>query len=320
MTRTHWLALLVAAPLLAYVVLLVAEACLTKDVADKSLEAYVTAMSARGSHALNADFMFEGVKRTPAGIVHQYSFLGEVPADLATPQFRDRWVKTFALPACMQSTARLLREQVRMDYFFRSGAGQQVTHSLTDKVCEEIGSPFEDANPYRGAFDPAIEIFLRSQILSEPERSARRVARTNEEAQRREISVTAVLAEGKAREIWHAELFQADNSKEQTLHLARMAATASVGFVWIAGLVAGRRVIADTLRHQWRKRSLAFRGWCFVSFFWASGVVMYVVLINPYRFDDEIERELLHMVGVMLLPPIFVGAFWFGFRRFVLTA
>ncbi|MDB4173140.1 hypothetical protein N9748_00815 [bacterium] len=80
-----------------------------------------------------------------------------------------------------------------------------------------------------------------------------------------------------------------------------------------------RRRIAEGISNRWRRRSKAFRAWVFGSFFWAVGVLLFVLLVEPYRFRYGIlsDHDLLHMFSVMIVPPIFFGAAWFGYKRFV---
>jgi hypothetical protein len=55
-------------------------------------------------------------------------------------------------------------------------------------------------------------------------------------------------------------------------------------------------------------------------FFGGVGVFLHVWLADPYdsggltyMSDDEAD----HVFGMMIVPPLFLGALWFGYKRFV---
>jgi hypothetical protein len=82
----------------------------------------------------------------------------------------------------------------------------------------------------------------------------------------------------------------------------------------------GGRKIAPIISVRWRSRSKSFRAWAFLSFSWAVGTLLFVWLFDPYNLgslsymDDE---EFAHLVSLIVIPPLFFGGLWFGYRRFV---
>ncbi len=60
--------------------------------------------------------------------------------------------------------------------------------------------------------------------------------------------------------------------------------------------------------------------WAFGSFSWAVGTFLFVWLFDPYYTDGWLEKggdEALRAFGVMIVPPLFLGAVGFGYKRFV---
>ena len=60
--------------------------------------------------------------------------------------------------------------------------------------------------------------------------------------------------------------------------------------------------------------------WAFCSISWAVGTFLFVWLFDPYYTDgwlDMVGDEALRAFGVMIIPPLFLGAMWFGYKRFV---
>ena len=83
----------------------------------------------------------------------------------------------------------------------------------------------------------------------------------------------------------------------------------------------------------WRK-SKAFRVWVFGSFFWAVGVLLYIWLADPDWLPSEFRLPMYQWGGnlsyyekrfillyefgkLAIVPPLFIGAVWFGYKRFV---
>jgi hypothetical protein len=75
-----------------------------------------------------------------------------------------------------------------------------------------------------------------------------------------------------------------------------------------------RRRIAATFSIWWRPKSKGFRAWAFGSFLWALGACLYFYLNGYSVFYDD---ELFYMLGRIIIPPLFLGAAWFGYKRFV---
>lgn len=129
-----------------------------------------------------------------------------------------------------------------------------------------------------------------------------------QEAAARGISVGEVLAE-QAR----ARKLALERAKRER---AIQAIGGAAALVVIVVLFITRRRLAASISRRWRTKSKAFRAWVFGSISWAVGTALYVWLVEPYgsrmyRADD------LHMFSVMFVPPLFLGAVWFGYERFV---
>ncbi len=93
-----------------------------------------------------------------------------------------------------------------------------------------------------------------------------------------------------------------------------MAATIVIAVIVI--VFRARRRIAAAISRRWQRQSKEFRVWAFGSFFWVVGTLLFVWLAEPYggiMYDDEVRQ----MWGVMIVPPLFLGAVWFGYERFV---
>jgi hypothetical protein len=138
----------------------------------------------------------------------------------------------------------------------------------------------------------------------------------------RRIAVTAFVI----------NIFSIFGQMEETGTSTEDATLTLIGLIIIGTLVAaaifvvfilfryGRRSIAIAAI-QWRSRSRGFRAWIFLSFFWAVGIFLFVSLFDPYSAGSLTylsDENILHLVQVITLPPIFLGGLWFGFRRFVL--
>ena len=95
-----------------------------------------------------------------------------------------------------------------------------------------------------------------------------------------------------------------------------LAVAAILPIVVIVIVFKVRRWIGAIISRGWRKRSKGFRAWAFGSFSWAMGTLLFVWLVEPYgsRMHDD---EVWHVFNVMIVPPLFLGALWFGYKRFV---
>lgn len=143
------------------------------------------------------------------------------------------------------------------------------------------------------------------------------------EAAERGTTVEAVLAERLAEQRARARLAQAKAEKEREKERAdakkrqaiQLAVAATIAIVVVVIVFRARR-IAAAISRRWQGRSKAFRAWAFGSFFWAVGTLLFVWLAEPYgRWMDK--EEFWHMFSVMIVPPLFLGAVWFGYKRFV---
>ena len=93
-------------------------------------------------------------------------------------------------------------------------------------------------------------------------------------------------------------------------------ATVAIVVIVIVIVLKTRRWIAATISSGWRRQSKEFRAWAFGSFFWAMGTFLFVALFNPYGGYMR-DEDVWHMFTMMILPPLFLGAAWFGYKRFV---
>ena len=84
---------------------------------------------------------------------------------------------------------------------------------------------------------------------------------------------------------------------------------------WQEMKLKGNRV---TMSERWRSK--AFRVWVFSGISWVIGGFLFVLLAEPYSnggLGDMESEDNRHMLGVMLLPPLFFGGMWLGYKRFV---
>jgi len=99
--------------------------------------------------------------------------------------------------------------------------------------------------------------------------------------------------------------------------IIKLAVASIIAIVVIVIVFRKRRRIASAISSRWRRRSKAYRVWVFGSFSWAVGVLLYVLLVDPYGGRYMRDDDLFHMLSVMIIPPFFFGAVWFGYKRFV---
>lgn len=134
------------------------------------------------------------------------------------------------------------------------------------------------------------------------------------EAAKRGISFDEIFSERKA----HARIAEekrererAEAEKRQTIFLA---VAATIAILVIVIVFRARRRIAAAISRRWRGKSKAFRVWVFGSFFWVVGT-LFLVEYPPcvMSCDDQVR----HWWGTMIVPPLFLGAVWFGYERFV---
>lgn len=140
------------------------------------------------------------------------------------------------------------------------------------------------------------------------------------EAAERGISFDEVLAERlEARAI--AKKARAATEKKQQIRVdIALLVAAIIAIVSIAIVFTNRRSIAAPISNWWRRRNKAFRIWAFSSFLWVIGTFLFVWLVDPYNTGiwwDMDDDEIWHMFSVMIVPPLFLGAVWFGYKRFV---
>ena len=132
-----------------------------------------------------------------------------------------------------------------------------------------------------------------------------------------EREARAQLAEAKFAAEFAAE--KAEAEKRKTIQMAVAATIVTIVIVVIVIVFRARRRIAASFSRKWRGKSEAFRAWAFGSISWAVGMFLFVWLFDPYYTDGWAEYlpDFLHLLGVMILPPLFLGAVWFGYKRFV---
>ncbi len=124
------------------------------------------------------------------------------------------------------------------------------------------------------------------------------------------------LAERVERDLAERARYNAAQAKRERAMIIILAVAATVCIALVAVLIKARRKIATSLSRRWRKRSKDFRVWVFGSFFWALGTLLFVGLVEPYGSRMN-NGETFHMFSVMIVPPLFLGALWFGYKRFV---
>jgi hypothetical protein len=138
----------------------------------------------------------------------------------------------------------------------------------------------------------------------------------------RRIAVTAFLL----------NIFSIFGQMEDTGVSTEDATLRMIGLVIIGTVVAATIFVIFTLFRygrksisiaaiKWRSQSRDFRAWIFLSFFWAIGTFLFVSVFDPYSTSGlkyMSDEDVLHFVQVIILPPIFLGGLWFGFRRLVL--
>ena len=160
-----------------------------------------------------------------------------------------------------------------------------------------VGQPadFLDLLGNAEAAEPGISDSLPSEEANEYDTILERLAAE------RGMSVDAWLEELDAR--------IKEDERERLIVSAVLGVTALVVIVVL--FMARRRIAA-----RWRRGSKDFRVWVFASFSWAVGAVLFVWLVEPYgsNIDDD---DISHLFSVMIVPPLFFGAFWFMYKRFV---
>jgi hypothetical protein len=68
----------------------------------------------------------------------------------------------------------------------------------------------------------------------------------------------------------------------------------------------------------WGRKNMAFRTWLLSSLFWAIGTFLFVWIVDPFYNGDWSSMdhdEYVQMYKVMIAPPLFLGAVWFGYKR-----
>lgn len=129
----------------------------------------------------------------------------------------------------------------------------------------------------------------------------------------RGISIQAALAAGfveTAVPLAEYEEQQAKAQRRETIMLTAAAAAAAI-IVSVITFKSRRRIAS-----WWRSRSRDLRAGVFGCICWPVGTALYVWLVEPYGSGMDSDGY-LHMYRVMLIPPLFFGAVWFGYKRFV---
>lgn len=138
--------------------------------------------------------------------------------------------------------------------------------------------------------------------------------RDKEEAIKRGISFHEIFSERKAR----ARIAQAKREREwaeaRNRGLIFLAVAATVALVVIVIVFRARRRIAAAFSRRWQSKE--FRVWAFGSVCWIVGTPIYGWLAESYGSIIS-DDEFLHLLSVMIVPPLFLGAVWFGYKRFV---
>lgn len=69
-------------------------------------------------------------------------------------------------------------------------------------------------------------------------------------------------------------------------------------------------------KNWWRSKSRAFRLWVFLTIIWFIFIINYLYIMEPYGYRMN-KREILNFLYLLLSPPIFIGAGYYGYKRFV---
>jgi len=140
------------------------------------------------------------------------------------------------------------------------------------------------------------------------------------EAASRHVSFYDLLgARAREREIARREA-EAKARRQHAIETVMQGVVATIALGALATLFVVRRRIAAGSSRRWRSKSWDFRAWAFAGIFWAIGTLLYVWLADPYDAGSWVYMsgdEILHMLSVMIVPPLFFGALWFGYKRFV---
>lgn len=148
------------------------------------------------------------------------------------------------------------------------------------------------------------------------------------EANKRGISIKSILAERleqKAIRLAEAEarrqLAREEKArKKEQFILAGLAIAAALLVALIVLTYRARKRIAAATSLFWWSRSRAFRMWAYGSVCWALATFLYVSIVESFDaggWEYMDEGVVLHTLSIMIVPPIFIGTVWFGYRRFV---
>lgn len=150
------------------------------------------------------------------------------------------------------------------------------------------------------------------------EMQAEQLEKDKAEAIARGISIETVVKERQAM------LEEAEAAENMRIRANQLAGPGIIilAIATVTMLYMFRRKIVANFSPRWRGRSKEFRTWVFASVCWAIAVFFYVFLADPYAesfSNDEmtIDQIILHIFGMMIIPPLFFGGAWFGYKRFV---
>jgi len=91
--------------------------------------------------------------------------------------------------------------------------------------------------------------------------------------------------------------------------------------IFVAGLAVSALMVVVRVSERFSTRakgSKALRVWIFGSMFWAIGTLIFMVLIDPnVSWSYMGANEISHLLSVMIAPPLFIGAAWFCYKRFI---
>ena len=96
-----------------------------------------------------------------------------------------------------------------------------------------------------------------------------------------------------------------------------MGVGAGLAIALIVILFIERRRIAASISGKLQRKSKAFRIWAFASFFWVLGVLLYSWAFPYWLRNDLFQINFIKLFWAMIVPPLFFGAMWFGYQRFV---
>lgn len=94
----------------------------------------------------------------------------------------------------------------------------------------------------------------------------------------------------------------------QATALLLLVAIAAAGLRW--------KIFYQSAQSNWSRWSIGFRRWVFLHLFWSVGIGLCALfgiiwIDNSYGYNATEEFKI---VGLAMIPPVFIGLLWFGYR------